>query len=434
MGDAILNARLDLLDQNLNIAIETTKILADDLEKLGLSSEMRNLLAGRFEGFGLKKRKRVDAIRKMLALPGNTQAAPSSNPWLEYVELCDETSQVYVEFLEAILGVAIRIKRLDQEICVIADELIRGMRGPYVQTSTLTIPASREAYSRTLASLVRLKFPEWTLWSLPLIAHEFGYVVIQEVEELSDFVDTLVKRQFPSRGKKKSPAQTLQAQSRARQLLADASAVYTIGPCYPCSLITLRLNPIPCQVECGRAPDAERAVFVLEILRQMDSPKSQRSYGTLITTLETHWAAMIEHSGALALTTEAVKELKDLAAIVKDKFDEGLAGTSYPLASSRLRTGWNIAQLWSEAWNETSIKNGRLVIPDSFTDTTKVHDALNAAWDYRLTYEPKNLMEIERVAIDLCKAIIAKRSPAASQQTLSDSGKVPATTAIGGAV
>src|SRR5207244_7964566 len=134
----------------------------------------------------------------------------------------------YVEFLG---GLALRGAGLDEGICRIADELMRscGSFGP-THWSALTIPASQEAM--TLARSIRVRFPEWTIWAVPLTAHELGQVVIRE-PGTPDF-EKYVKRQFPNAKTK---------QQHLRVLLADAFTTYVIGPASACSVIVLKLHP-----------------------------------------------------------------------------------------------------------------------------------------------------------------------------------------------
>ena len=83
---------------------------------------------------------------------------------------------------ELLGGVALRDTRLDDGICVLADELVTNYRvdnrGP---TPILTIPARHKTTAMTLAKTVCVGFPEWTIWALPLTAHEFWYAVGRDV-------------------------------------------------------------------------------------------------------------------------------------------------------------------------------------------------------------------------------------------------------------
>ena len=93
--------------------------------------------------------------------------------WRDYGEAQKVNREFAAERLEIFAGLAFRRSRLDENACRLADELIGkcNLGISLDDCEWVTIPAPKEALGRTLARIVRLRFPEWTVWALPLVAH-----------------------------------------------------------------------------------------------------------------------------------------------------------------------------------------------------------------------------------------------------------------------
>src|SRR5262249_38077283 len=181
-------------------------------------------------------------------------------------------------------------------------------------------PAHGETLAVTMGRILRFPYSEWTVWSLPLIAHEFGHVVIgdlkgrddnKDLRELIPNAQSLLKQKDPEQDVFKVDAQASeeirkaardQAAKRAEQktdeYLADAFGTYYMGPAYACAAIHLRLNPAYRSVlESGL--DHERAYVVLAMLQMMSqaTPKVAREYQDILEDyLRPTWSKMV--SGA----------------------------------------------------------------------------------------------------------------------------------------
>jgi hypothetical protein len=96
---------------------------------------------------------------------------------------CDALFSEYVDYLR---GVAIRSTGFGDEsgmlsdLFLLADSLpaLWGRPGGRAWNS-LAIPSRVEQNASTEAFVLRIGFPEWTIWALPLLQHEFGHVVIK---------------------------------------------------------------------------------------------------------------------------------------------------------------------------------------------------------------------------------------------------------------
>lgn len=416
MEDPILTLRLSILEQNLQTVHEKTTNLLDELKEANIGSRLREALRSTFEKEIQRQLNALKETRKIVDNAEGVQADVLRGAWKQYCELCEQSTHICREFVEVVGGLAIRRQRLDEEICNLADELI-GKLG--VKGDSFTIPASQEAYSRTLARLVRVRFPEWTIWALPLAVHEFGHVVIDDSWELRTFAEREVQmleaapvlnHDAPitdaSENTGRDAARRL-SKGRINQLLADAFAVYTVGPSYPCSLVFLRLNPLVPSSEGCHAPDAERAFMALEILRKMDELfPNQPLYHDIIQKLGDSWAAMCTRLGVNSLPAEREVYLREFACRIWRVFDAELIPGRYEV-SATVGSGWNIARRWYDEWRDYN-GGGRLPLSNNVSANNRLRDALNAAWIYRLFVDQANLDRVANATLELSNEIVGK--------------------------
>jgi hypothetical protein len=415
MDDPILKLRLDMLNENLQTALRMTSYLSADLDALGIDTEA---LKQAFEHHTGLQQKLLDRARETLGRIDATNRDEVRTAWDEYAKLSELNGQIYREFLEAMLGLAIRRNAIDDKFCKVADALIHNMKSFLVRGDALAIPASQEAYSRTLARLVRMRFPEWSIWSMPLVAHEFGHVVIEDVDDLEAFAKneaaTLAVKDpgyLPAPKdepeKRKNRAIEQRMYNRVRQLIADAFAVYTIGPSYACSLIFLRLRPVSPDSAEGYARDAERATVAIEMLRMMAAAvPPPMNYTDIMQELEQVWAGMLDRSGGEPLMAADRGVLLKLVGRIKTVLEDLLVNAGYR-NSIPGGAGWSKAYQWYSLWAEKGKQTpNNLPVPEDITASSKVYDALNAAWAYRLFSKPQNLEPVAKATLGICNAII----------------------------
>jgi hypothetical protein len=238
MIDEILKLRLEMLSDSLRTAVNITAYLTRDVEALGIDT---TALQQAFDYHTQQQETKIKKTRDLVDKTDVSDQATIQLAWSEYTELRERNARIYREFLEAMSGLAIRRNQIDESFCKIADALILSMKSYVVRADALAIPASQEAHSRTLARLVRM--PEWTIWSVPLVAHEFGHVVIDDVPELATFAEAEAHAEVEADAgylqhpkdeaeKRNNDAIRRWASCRVRQLMADAFAVNTTGPSY----------------------------------------------------------------------------------------------------------------------------------------------------------------------------------------------------------
>ena len=89
-------------------------------------------------------------------------------------DLGAKRAAVFQEALELLGGLALRHVGLEAEIWQVADHIINECSKAALQNPALTVPTSQEVHSQTIGRIIRLRYPETTIWSVPFTAYEFG--------------------------------------------------------------------------------------------------------------------------------------------------------------------------------------------------------------------------------------------------------------------
>ena len=145
--------------------------------------------------------------------------------WSELNRIEDASNEtVFAASVELLGGIALRDVRLNAEVCELAEELLKTIR---------SAPAHRWAMLGGLASIlmrlddvVRLPFPQWSVWHLPFAVHELWRVEVQL------FAD--IKGRLPQDKLNKPDID---------QCLADACTTYVLGPAFAYAALTLSFDP-----------------------------------------------------------------------------------------------------------------------------------------------------------------------------------------------
>ena len=418
MIDPILTARLEVLKQNLSrVDHSQPQLKSMELKHFEVSE---GLWEGLDATIGKQARKQLIDLDKIQATLREAEQKGKASAkddlreaWRCYAEVYEQSQEIFGEYLEFIGGLTFRDKGLDERICLIADELVRkcAKESTGIPWQSLTVLAPHEAVTKTLARIIRLRFQEWTIWTLPFTAHEFGHVVIRE-SEVKDFVEKEVETELQRLPQDEATEQAKRlakrlAESHLDEFLADAFATYTMGPAYACAAILLRFNPSVAYTDDNEHPsDAKRAHVVFSMLKLMDNDAGKLlPYKYVIERLEKEWEDALDRAGPSgALKAEDRKCLKGLVKYIWNSFYLCLLPPArYPHTGEE---GWNVAEKWCDTWSE-QLKSGQ-DLSISVSHIHKLRDVLNAAWLYRI-YNPDNVKEIKEIAeaaYDLCEKII----------------------------
>jgi len=460
MDDPILTSRLEALHTNLAAVSRNLKSPVWQLEpEAGKSrpraeffgeSDLWLVLQDRARAIELGQ-KDVDKLKKELAAAPADDVEALRGLWARYTAITNDCQALLREGLEVIGTLAIRQKDLDGNALSIADELIKECLLHCIsdQNYYLLVHGMSDTISRTKARIIRLRFPEWTIWDLPLAVHELGDNVVvaailaAEREEnetrqyltrlLADQRQVLLQRDDTLRQKQEAGGdEAAQAQrwaeQRARALAADAFAAYTLGPAYAYSAVRLRLSPFA-HAQRERPSGVQRAQVILSMLEWLNSRQKQmaRPYADDIATLGAEWRQTCDRAGACCTLSD--DEAQELAAFTKRFADEVGEYSLMPTAMYPRHDkdqGWSRAQEWAEDWlAQWKERAGELQLPANRVG--RLRDVLNATWLFRRVTDSLAASEpnvppeahlrhplIARAGQQLCAEIVArKRAPRA---------------------
>ncbi len=271
-----LDAIYDDLDKNRKAA---TKLRLERLQFVELRHDVQDFLA-----------KRAEETENSLT---------ESN----YLKSRDEIENLFSEYVDVLRGIALRSAGFRDgdsqlgDIFLIADQLPRLWgRIEGWEWNSLAVPSRTELNRKSQAFMLRIGFPEWTLWALPFAQNEFGHVFVARVPGL---------------------APTGPRSGYEAALLADALATIVTGPAYACAALLLRLDPAA--VISPGAEAAVRSATIVVTLAQIAKVAGTPPLEMLTERLRTEWRDAIVAAGGdadafdSAMKDPAVKNTADRA-------------------------------------------------------------------------------------------------------------------------
>jgi hypothetical protein len=193
-------------------------------------------------------------------------------------------------------------------VCALADRLL----AEYAERTGVGWAASSvlggEPLLEAATDVVRVRFPDWSIWDLALVAHEFGHIVARDTPAFGSRRAEWVVGQPPEVG------------AQLEELFADIFGVYALGPAFACDAIVLHLDPANAGMSRGsHPPHGLRADVILRTLGLMNDTARGAAYNAgpydqVITLLRTGWAQACRLAGDAALTSllPSADELLDL--------------------------------------------------------------------------------------------------------------------------
>jgi hypothetical protein len=332
---------------------------------------------------------KVEGLEETLSAQSESASDSSRKGiWDEYEWMAfGQGKGLFGEYVDVIGGLALRNTGVDQGVCQMADDLLQCLHSAWRARSfeSMAVPTRRMAAEPSLAQIIRLGFPEWTVWALPLGAHEFGHVVLADS-------DALVAE---------ATQETGITQSQIATYLADAFGAAVVGPAYACAAILLALDPCIAD-EKGReavgadepertlqlSPDSRRVHVILEVLDLMDG-----GHGTVSPVagqLRDAWSSALDTFG-LSLDAAWDQPLQSLAKLMWNDLQARAFQLPYRAGQFATVSQWKSLRAHPAA-----------DFPDSADD---IRDILNAAWIQRLN-DPtattgENAVELAEAARDL---------------------------------
>lgn len=335
---------------------------------------------------------------------GGTTEAPAE-AWGRYRELVDDRDQfaVFQEYVDVAAGLSLRRTGMDEHFCAMADWLSDHWTPVVSLSYWFAIPARQDPQAKP--SIIRLEFPEWTIWALPLFAHEFGRMLVDEYSEFQELVEDLLGP-IPADPQRDPDDDAVARERRARTArirtsIADVFGTYVMGPAYACACLLLRLDPAeigqPRQEHCC---DRLRAQVVLATLNRVN-PGIQSNLGDIIVTLRESWTTALTQlgptqpdEGEMRLVELVVARTVDALELIEEqsetpiKFDDEAWGQAQEQAKKYFGDLAPGAGPPPEA-----DRAGSTAAPTFKLDGVTLPEVLNAAWSQRLGNPDPNMTD-----------------------------------------
>jgi hypothetical protein len=305
-------------------------------------------------------------------------------PWANFRSL----TSVWFEYLDYVAGLCLRHEGVDDGVCEIADALISELAQAAEGLSALAIPG-RESGAGTLPRAVYLRFPEWTVWALPLAVRELWHIAREAAYIGTNFINFAKRKGLPV-----DELGNQAIASRLHECLADVFAIYVMGPAYACASLLLALDP-------SKSSHQERAEGILTSLLWLGAPLNTKPseaepsemnpYHRVYDRLRSSWNEAVRDAGGVPTT------MSPTVRAWTDAFSDYLAmidGLRFPTARwVAIRRDWTAA-----------LASGN--VADLAIEGASVRFALNAAWKARLE-EPARVLALADVCTQLCRRLMA---------------------------
>ncbi|MFE2413907.1 hypothetical protein ACFXDE_36810 [Kitasatospora sp. NPDC059408] len=293
--------------------------------------------------------------------------------WRQFATIQEESERIFRECLELLGGLVFRDRRLDGDICHLADALMREQAAHVGKAPAIAIPSHDAAVTAAPRRIAHVRFPEWDVWTLPLVAHEYGRLAITESKTIKTFMEELEANAVRELGVGRP-----EVEQRVRLLLADAFGAFTTGPAYACALMLLRLDLISA-TPASRALVDQRVRMVCGMVDAADDAVDHRIQNGIHGTLATWWKEAIN---SLPPPLPGPGGPLDGLTIDPGSVYKQFSQYSWPYVGYD-QENWLRAQEWGTAWLKQLELNNDPVKP-KIVETDKLRDVLNASWYVRM--------------------------------------------------
>lgn len=361
---------LEQIHDGLRRANETLDDIDKTFVNLDNKSDLQTTLDERCEA----------AAGKLKVIRDKLGHEPLRSLWSAYEVLVEtDCRPLFTEYVDFLGGLTLRDTALDGGVCSMTDRLLELYDGT---GRSLAVPAHPQSIGDAMR-LVKLGFPEWTFWSVPLVGQDVGLAFARGQNVMAGFGEFVTQAR---------------SQEFVQRLIADAFAVYTLGLSYGCAAVILRFQPHHDDGNPNTPSDVQRARMVLEMLRLLE-PDPAAPLSESADLLEEHW-------------TEAVQQLTD-GDVDRPAWLLELAGAAFELCQTRVafepfdgvRYANGLARRAADLLAEPADHQAAEVEHDPLAgpgiaaaphnDAATVLELLNTAWGLRLA-EPRHTASVTR--------------------------------------
>lgn len=362
-------------------AADLSAQIADVEEAVRRLSDIDDVLHTRVAS---RLRELVDVCLTELEDVENTDTSPVA--WGRLRAVQKRVGLLSRETLAFTQGALVRKSGFDGGFCTLADKLLDRFNDleRKLNWRGFTILAET-AFLGEIGEVVRLRFPEISIWHLPIAAHEFGHYANPAIRvEVRDGSFTGSKYPIEDFLRSKWSKTNQKPWFHAHEFMADIFAAYTLGAAYAYCVLFLRPDPGTLRAGTTTHPSwNERFHVILETLRRIGLHGGVTSQ--IVGDVERRWDESLSASvGDSGSDPDEINELIDFF---------------YPLLDANLR-GVRYA---------TFGRAQQLVSPLQSSDPlpeATIPDILNAAWLARLRdlSDERKTAKIGRNATKECEA------------------------------
>jgi hypothetical protein len=317
------------------------------------------------------KRDAQDFIRRVeqLLKPNGQDAQLGAEIWRTYTDLLEQIGPRFDECVDLLQGVSAREHGLEDTSAALfelADTMVASWRLTDFNSDSFTIPSRSEIEARGRITVLRVGFSEWSVWTLPLVAFEFGRLAVHRSHSIQNFLT----------------ARHADDVAGWETLMADGLATAAVGPAYACAAVILRLQP----PRPDHPADHDRVRMILLTLAKLNPGGA---YDHVIDGLQTAWGVASAAAGPAALPGSRPEA--ELVAAVDFLFDQ--VGTNVLFVYPRDefdRAGDMADRIMKQIRGEPAPALG----PDDIGD---VRNLMNLAWLCRLDHPSEHAAVAERV-------------------------------------
>lgn len=386
-------------------AIEDLNRLTGQLESGQKELVPLSKFSAQISGRGAAREIQSQFKKNAMDLLGSLQHLDRADPqvWQKYEKDVRASAQgLFAAFSEFLAGLALRDSGFDEDICEIAEELLKCFAiSQASSTDLLTIPIPHEIMAISLVEILRaviqLSYPEWTLWSLPIVAHEFWRAFASQQPDVRKWFEGDPERQG-------APLDVDDPQL----CLADAFGACSMGPAYAYYAFLLSLNPVNAFADSatGEPAASKRALAIVSMLGSTNNQRNVNPWSGVIDDLRNSWdeAVAAANPGAIGLS----QDIRDKITRAVSRLAKALGDTQVPFGAAN----WERAANWASDLEKEKVDVDKIPVDPS----DRMRDVLNAAWLAR-----KGVSEVNRIAkIADAAAALRKRIPTLQKQVQSD--------------
>lgn len=357
---AVLLSQIDTLQRGLGQAARAVDLPGLDDRLRGRVEHLRMRMHYRFHNLFAQQTQALEQ------LAGDVQSdSDLAHCWNRFHQIDIECRRLFRESLALVEGTIVRACGLDAGLCELADGVLRTLgRQADVRWDRFTILADTDTYT-DMTEIIRVRFPDPAIWSLPIVAHELGHFIARNLKLPND--DGVTYRQ--------ALTDVIQQFSVSRQhvdeFFADSFAAYTMGPAYACTCIISQFNPrFAFHLDDLHPAFADRALILFRTLLAMDRGRLMPAHAGIVAFLQQLWQSGIAASGLRR--NEAAEASSDLCSLGDRLYD------LVALMPAARFGGWDAAPALAAKLGAREFAANQVARDQS------VISVLNAAWLARL--------------------------------------------------